>query len=1275
MSFGGQSQVLFIRDALWRRKGGTSTGRAAIMVGSGFSRNADPMSSGSRPFPIWSTLTRSLASKLYPASAPELHAAAMADAAGTSGALRLAQEFEAVFGRFQLDDFIRSMIPDQDHRPGELHARLLSLPWADVFTPNWDTLLERAQADVFERAYDVVRTPSEIPSAAVPRIVKLHGSLPAHHPFIVTEEDYRTYPNRFAPFVNLVQQAMMENTFVLVGFSGDDPNFLHWSGWIRDNLGVQSPKIYLVGWLGLAPHRRRMLEDRNVVPVDLSGLPQAASWPEPLRHRYATEWFLASLEQGRPARPSSWPTSQRPTPTPPAHLLPLPEPIAAEEFGEPWPNTAHDASLEKHAAALDAATTAWAASRARYPGWLVAPSSVRASLWQQTEHWLGNLQARSRLLEPSRRLAFLGQLLWRFDAALVMPHADADLMRMIEEALVSVDTGAQTLTIPGKPPIGLASGEQEAVSMSLLELTRFARFEGRREDFERHLARYRDATSGEIDPQHTATYECCLWSLHALEHARLDQLLDGWIIDRADPVWGLRKAGLLAGTSRVREAKATFGAALARIRRERRRDTEDHAANSREAWALWLSLALNRRPEISDSPASVVSDPFDRWRELSLHGCNAFEDAHSLIAEVVPPGNGRFSIERGFDLGDVSHTSHLGSGMHSGIRAALQLLRLAEVTGLPPSANRMTILRTGLSAAVAVLSDHEPWFCAFTATRLASTGSDDVIETYFTRSRVAVLDMHHVRALTSAMLSTIDHALPRCRSNDERAHYWFDRLRVSTEVLSRLTLRLAPSEAAASLDKAIELHKQEWPILHAWLAPEISRLFSRSIETLTPTHLAGRLLALVALPIPGRSGLGLSEPGHGWTDPLLIVRRLGVPVEQVRNENNEADWAQVVRRLLQDGRSGGSVRSHAVTRLHQLCDLELLDRDEIATLAAVVWDSDHLSPEGLPNGLNFYPWVALVLPEAVAGQAGPAFRRTFLSSLGATATSRGDLLQNIGAALMNTRTTSNPFQIEAEDVPALDNAVRAWASEIKEAKLEALPGGTQKFWRETDGLGHVMVACALNSELLEAVWEKVQAFNTKSNGTGFMLFPGLARGFAGRIPQLAQMLRRGLVADDPEVASAAAKGLFEWLRASQWNKSVPDVPDDVIREVGIAVAARRRGLLLEALGLATWLLNEGPVRYHHLLREECGHGLGYLFEEAAYTGTTARLAGEGIDVPLLRLNCVRLAMAMRDTGPDVPATAQAWIDAAVSDPLPEVRNAVLRRLRTGPEDLGAPATT
>ena len=241
------------------------------------------MGPGSSPLPTWLELASRLHSELYPHQegprTPE-------------GALRIAQEYEAAFGSGALHDRLQSLVRDRNYGPGSAHTRLLKLPWDDIYTTNWDTLLERASETVVEQSYSAVIGIGQIPMATRPRIIKLHGSLPAQFPLIVTEEDYRTYPTKFAPFVNTVQQAMVETVFCLIGFSGDDPNFLSWSGWVRDNLGASASKIYLAGWLNLSPHRRRMLEERNVASIDVAQHPQARAWPE--RHN-------RTFQQLRPA--------------------------------------------------------------------------------------------------------------------------------------------------------------------------------------------------------------------------------------------------------------------------------------------------------------------------------------------------------------------------------------------------------------------------------------------------------------------------------------------------------------------------------------------------------------------------------------------------------------------------------------------------------------------------------------------------------------------------------------------------------------------------------------------------------------------------------------------------------------------------------------------------------------------------------------------------------------------------------------------------------------
>ena len=107
--------------------------------------------------------------------------------------LRLAQEVETISGRPRLDSILKEAAPDLEYAPTELYTNLMDLPWADVFTTNYDTLLERAADTVTSRRYHVVASQEDlVNSNNVPRIIKLHGSFPSHRPFIITEEDYRT---------------------------------------------------------------------------------------------------------------------------------------------------------------------------------------------------------------------------------------------------------------------------------------------------------------------------------------------------------------------------------------------------------------------------------------------------------------------------------------------------------------------------------------------------------------------------------------------------------------------------------------------------------------------------------------------------------------------------------------------------------------------------------------------------------------------------------------------------------------------------------------------------------------------------------------------------------------------------------------------------------------------------------------------------------------------------------------------------------------------------
>jgi SIR2-like domain len=234
----------------------------------------------------------------------------------------------------------------------------LELPWSDVLTTNWDTLLERAARSINNYYYEPILSATDLAHARAPRIVKLHGSIGTSEHFVIAEEDYRIYPVRFAAFVNFARQVFIENELCLIGFSGDDPNFLQRSGWVRDNLGSSSRRIYLVGSLGLSNAKRKYLETRNIAPIDLAALIGQLESND--AHSLATKTFLDFLTTSKPDPVHDW-KPQRET--------------LVYQSADDWQRQFSDS--EYASSLLDEAAKLWRSDRERYPAWLVCPADRR----------------------------------------------------------------------------------------------------------------------------------------------------------------------------------------------------------------------------------------------------------------------------------------------------------------------------------------------------------------------------------------------------------------------------------------------------------------------------------------------------------------------------------------------------------------------------------------------------------------------------------------------------------------------------------------------------------------------------------------------------------------------------------------------------------------------------------------------------------------------------------------------------------------------------------
>ena len=657
-----QFQFNAIRDALLNRPGSG----ACVMVGSGFSRNAKGVRPGVALPPLWRDITREMHKQLYPDDeSTEWNGDA-------SNALRVAQTFKSNFGRSKLDDFLIRQIRDDEFIPGEAHSRLLSLPWRDVFTTNWDTLLERLNSNE-SNWYDLVQNERQLPQRNHPRIVKLHGSLPAQFPLIVTEEDYRTYPEKHALFVNTVRQAMVETVFCLVGFSGTDPNFLQWSGWVRDHLGEAAQKIYLVGCLDLAQQDRAVLQDLNVVPIDIANHPQSSTWPNTLRHQYAVEWFLHALESGtRLDEHIDWPSPSEPISSNiPEHLLPVPGYESGEPRYHPVPEIpgTHPTDSYQPVDRIKSVIQAWTHNRKLYPGWLALPfGRNRSDISRSTNEWETQILKVLPEISPTERLKSVREILWRRE--ILLEPITIEVESAAQSALDTIDCVDQYIEEEGEPKEDWEDIRAAWIAVALALLTA-ARLDCNQRRFDLLIQSLSGFLKNSPEVAHRVHHERCLWSLYSMDLESLNHLLDIWEVVDCDPVWMLRKAALLTELKRHDESRPLVQEALALIQGDTE-VTRRISNSSREGWTLGSMLSSSNSRAI-----------FKRWDELSSRRCHAWDELDDInrILSPNPSDPGSPAYELGISR---TTTTRWSNESYHRMITAFRAVRLSEVTGLPP---------------------------------------------------------------------------------------------------------------------------------------------------------------------------------------------------------------------------------------------------------------------------------------------------------------------------------------------------------------------------------------------------------------------------------------------------------------------------------------------------------------------------------------------------------------------------------------------------------------
>jgi len=926
-----------IAERLW-------SGHASLMVGAGFSKNAKKGEATTKNFPSWNDLGDCLFQKLHGKIPSEKDKCYL-------DVLKLANEVEATFGRPALNKILRDEIPNMEYQPSELHETLLQLPWVDIFTTNYDTLLERTAEKILEQRYETVVNKEDLVWSTKPRIVKLHGSFPSERPFIITEEDYRKYPKEYAPFVNTVQQSLLENTLCLIGFSGNDPNFQKWIGWIRDNLGKEnSPKIFLIGILSLSVGQKKLLEDRNIIPIDLSCYSEKD-------HSLALKKFVDKInEYGKKDDKLDW-----------------------GENGDRYFHYRTNAENNDLNCKLNKITERWKSIRESYPNWLILPNDKRERLQMDTEDILRDIQKQNAQIT----IDFLYELNWRQEKCLIPIFNE--WISMYEETINKYNPFPKNLQIDNAitPDYENKTIDWKIISKYWIELQlsllRFYREESFNEKWNllaENLAKIKNELSPELFARYC--YERCLYYLFLLDIVSVRKELANWASDTSLPYWEAKKAGLIAELGDVEKADKILETSLNEIRNRLRLSpvTNDYALVSQEAYILVLARYV--KYSIILSPSDIYShEEFKkyskRWDELKQYKCDPWGELQSFYSYL---NTENFYVKTAtekydFQIGSSSTTYHFRHGGNKYVIQSYEYLRFLEEVGVSyklPNTN--FIPDAGKKAIVCIANSSPNW--GFVS--LIRTGDRKIVDDIFGRKALSNLNQDICNVLATNYLEVLEKSAIEIREGKkfDNATIAISLSTVIPEILSRLCVK-------CSYDVKYKIFLF---LKFLYLSDDINRskysgikhLIHYLLDSFAEREQYNLLPELVEFPII------IEDRFYEYPDvfSFIHIQKTKGFEKVVINENT---ITQLISFLLEENYSTEKYlnRKIAITRLIVLWQCNLLTKEQENKFAEALWKK--INDDGFPADANYYYFGFLEFPHPSNVNPQEILRKYFINAI------------------------------------------------------------------------------------------------------------------------------------------------------------------------------------------------------------------------------------------------------------------------------------------------------
>jgi len=929
-----------IAERLW-------SGHASLMVGAGFSMNAKKSDAATKNFPLWNDLGDCFYKKLYGKVPTEKDDGFYMDV------LKLAETVEAYFERKTLDDILHSNTPDKEIVPSEIHEILVQLPWTDIFTTNYDTLLERAAAKTTQKEnnYSVITNKEDLALSKSPRIVKLHGSFPSQRPFVITQEDYRKYPKENAPFVNIVRQSLMENNLCLIGFSGNDPNFLQWIGWVRDNLEKYAPKIYFIG-LSIPDAEKKWLETKNIIPVDISCLcktkeresdviPNTNPVIPPERNDYYESLleFIKFLQQmGKEKQEEKNNISEIET------NLDFPNERSLFHFD-------HDKEIKPQ---FEKITKVWESIRLLYPNWLILPKDKRELFFHYTENYfIYNIEK----IDAPLDIEFLYEFNWRIEKCL-FPIFN-DWIKYYENVIAKYNPFQQIIQLENAniTPETDKNLEWKAITNYWIELQfsllRYYREESVNEKWlavATNIDKIKDKLSPDLFARYC--YERCLYHLFLLDIASVRKELVNWTSDTSLPYWEAKRAGLIAELGDIEEAEKILETSLNEIRSRLRLSPvkNDYALVSQEAYILQLSQYV--RNSVNFTKGNYGKDKTEkyteRWNELIKYKCDPWGELKTFesVLKAEPQYTKAIEKKYNFGIGSVTNTHHLSKESTYAMES-YAFLRYIEEIGIPFKLPNTTFGIDTAKKAIACVSKYSPTWAFVSFIR---TGDSKMIDEIFNRRALSFFNQQKCDELSNNYLDVLTKSVSEITKGNifRNATFAISLSTVIPEILSRLCVKCSYDVKLKILNFLKELYLSD--AVNQSKYKGVDKLVQYLMQSFSLQEQYELIPELLKFPI-----IDNTDRRNPYPDIFAFLE-----LEKLKQPNKIRVEAKIIDNLISFLPEDNPNRRIAISRLIALWNCDLLNKPQQNKFAKALWES--VDKSGFPANTNYYYFAFIKFP-------------------------------------------------------------------------------------------------------------------------------------------------------------------------------------------------------------------------------------------------------------------------------------------------------------------------